>query len=174
MFDIGFSELMVIAVVALVVIGPERLPSVARSLGTMLGRAQRYFNSVKAEVNRELQLEELKRIQQETYDRVMAMETEVKTELARLETDVHSAATALDDAKPAALAEQSGEPALIAETAPSLAAPDSALTPSDVAPVEASAAASAEATATDVDSQQADLFADQSPLAAKPAQSQPS
>lgn len=168
MFDIGFSELMVIAVVALVVIGPERLPSVARSLGAMLGRAQRYFNSVKAEVNREFQLEELKRIQQETYDRVMAMETEVKTELARLETDVHSAATALDDATPAALAEQGGEQALAAEAAPPLAAP--AMTPSDVAPVDASAAA----TATEVDSQQADLFADQPPLATKPAQSQPS
>lgn len=97
MFDVGFSELMVIAVVALVVIGPERLPVVARTVGTFLGRAQRYFNSVKAEVNRELQLEELKRIQQETYDRVMSMETEVKTELARLETDVHSAVTALED-----------------------------------------------------------------------------
>lgn len=104
MFDVGFSELMVIAVVALVVIGPERLPAVARTVGTFLGRAQRYFNSVKAEVNRELQLEELKRIQQETYDRVMSMETEVKTELARLETDVHSAVTALEDG--AAHAEQ--------------------------------------------------------------------
>lgn len=96
MFDVGFSELVVIGVVALVVIGPERLPAVARTVGTMLGRAQRYFNSVKAEVNREFQLEELKRIQQETYDRVMSMETEVKTELTRLETDVHSAVTALD------------------------------------------------------------------------------
>lgn len=174
MFDIGFSELMVIAVVALVVIGPERLPSVARSLGTLLGRAQRYFNSVKAEVNREFQLEELKRIQQETYDRVMAMETEVKTELARLETDVHSAATALDDAKPAALAEPDGEQALVAEAEPPLAVPAPGMMSTEVMPADTYAAATDETIATEVDSQQADLFADQLPLAAKPAQSQPS
>ncbi|RTL55013.1 MAG: twin-arginine translocase subunit TatB [Rhodocyclaceae bacterium] len=91
MFDVGFSELVVIAVVALVVIGPERLPSVARTVGAMLGRAQRYFNNIKSEVNRELQLEELKRIQQETYERVMAMEAEVHGGLAQVENKIHEA-----------------------------------------------------------------------------------
>jgi len=97
MFDVGFSELIVIAVVALVVIGPERLPSVARTVGAMLGRAQRYFNSVKAEVNRELQLDELKRIQQETYDRVMAMEAEVHNGLAQIENTVHETAATVTE-----------------------------------------------------------------------------
>ena len=62
MFDIGFSELMVIGVVALIVIGPERLPKVARTLGHLLGRAQRYVNDVKSDINREIQLDELKKL----------------------------------------------------------------------------------------------------------------
>ena len=59
MFDIAFSELLIIAVVALVVLGPERLPKVARTAGHLLGRLQRYVNDVKADINREMQLEEL-------------------------------------------------------------------------------------------------------------------
>ncbi len=51
MFDIGFSEIIVIAVVALIVIGPERLPKVARTLGHMFGRLQRYVNDVKADIS---------------------------------------------------------------------------------------------------------------------------
>ena len=54
MFDIGFSEMMVIAVVALIVIGPERLPKVARTLGHLFGRMQRYVNDVKADICREM------------------------------------------------------------------------------------------------------------------------
>ena len=59
MFDVGFSELMVIAIVALIVIGPERLPKVARTAGHLLGRLQRYVSDVKADINREMQLDEL-------------------------------------------------------------------------------------------------------------------
>ena len=55
MFDIGFSEIVVIGVVALIVIGPERLPKVARTLGHMFGRLQRYVNEVKADINREME-----------------------------------------------------------------------------------------------------------------------
>lgn len=55
MFDVGFSELIVIAIVALVVIGPERLPKVARTAGLLLGRLQRYVNDVKADIKREMQ-----------------------------------------------------------------------------------------------------------------------
>jgi len=57
--DIGFTKLFVIGGIALVVIGPERLPKVARMVGTMLGRAQRYVSEVKAEVNRSMELDEL-------------------------------------------------------------------------------------------------------------------
>ena len=65
MFDIGFSELMVIAVVALVVIGPERLPKVARTLGHLFGRMQRYVTDVKADINREMKLDELRKYQEQ-------------------------------------------------------------------------------------------------------------
>ena len=63
MFDIGFSELVVIGIVALLVIGPERLPKVARTVGHLLGRAQRYVSDVKADINREMQLDELRKLQ---------------------------------------------------------------------------------------------------------------
>ncbi|MDE2129735.1 MAG: Sec-independent protein translocase subunit TatB [Betaproteobacteria bacterium] len=60
MFDIGISELGVIGVVALIVLGPEKLPKVARTVGNLLGRAQRYMADVKSEVNRQMELEELR------------------------------------------------------------------------------------------------------------------
>ena len=63
MFDIGFSEMIVIAVVALIVLGPERLPKAARTAGELIGRLQRYVSGVKADIERELQLEELKKLQ---------------------------------------------------------------------------------------------------------------
>jgi sec-independent protein translocase protein TatB len=64
-FDVSFSELMVIAVVALIVIGPEKLPKVARTLGALTGRMQRYVAQVKEEVNREVRFEELQQLQRE-------------------------------------------------------------------------------------------------------------
>ena len=65
MFDVNFSEMMVVAVVALIVIGPERLPKVARTLGHLWGRAQRYVNSVKSDISRDMSIEELRQVQQE-------------------------------------------------------------------------------------------------------------
>lgn len=63
MFEIGFSELVVIMVVALVVIGPERLPKVARTMGLLWGRAQRYVNGVKADLERDMAIAELRELQ---------------------------------------------------------------------------------------------------------------
>ncbi|WP_412479113.1 Sec-independent protein translocase protein TatB [Azonexus sp. IMCC34839] len=80
MFDIGFSELLVIGVVALVVIGPERLPKVARTLGHLLGRAQRYVNDVKADINREMQLDELKKLQSQVAESARTLEDSVRQE----------------------------------------------------------------------------------------------
>lgn len=82
MFDIGFSELLVIGIVALVVIGPERLPKVARTVGTWLGKLNRYAAQVKEDVNREMKLEELQKLQAEMKDtaqkyEIIAAETEV-------------------------------------------------------------------------------------------------
>jgi sec-independent protein translocase protein TatB len=64
MFDFSIGELMVIMVVALVVLGPERLPKVARALGHLYGRAQRYVNGVKADIARDMAIEEYKQLQQ--------------------------------------------------------------------------------------------------------------
>jgi sec-independent protein translocase protein TatB len=88
MFDIGFSELLVIAVVALIVIGPERLPRVARTVGLLTGRMRRYVGDIKADINREIQLEELKRLQQEVHDRVMAADSAVRREVHAVTEDV--------------------------------------------------------------------------------------
>ena len=65
MFDISFAELMMIAVVALLVIGPDKLPQVARTVGAFVGRLQRYVAQVKEEVNRDARFEELQKLQQE-------------------------------------------------------------------------------------------------------------
>ncbi len=81
MFDIGFSELIVIGIVALIVIGPERLPRLARTVGHLLGRAQRYVNDVKADINREMQLDELKKLQSEIADSAKGIENSLRQEL---------------------------------------------------------------------------------------------
>jgi sec-independent protein translocase protein TatB len=65
LFDVAFSELIVIAIVALIVIGPERLPKVARTLGALVGRMQRYVGHVKADIERQMQFEDLQKLQQE-------------------------------------------------------------------------------------------------------------
>jgi sec-independent protein translocase protein TatB len=88
MFDIGFSELLVIAVVALIVIGPERLPKVARTAGLLSGRLRRYVNDVKADINREMQLDELRKVQQEVAERIAAVESTVQYEMNKMEDAV--------------------------------------------------------------------------------------
>lgn len=78
MFDFGISELGVIGAVALVVIGPERLPQVARTVGALVGKAQRYVADVKAEVNRSMELEELQKMKQTMTDAVSEIETSTR------------------------------------------------------------------------------------------------
>jgi sec-independent protein translocase protein TatB len=65
MFDLAFPELIVIGIVALIVIGPEKLPQIARGAGRMLGQIQRYVNAIKTDINSELQLEDLQRLREE-------------------------------------------------------------------------------------------------------------
>jgi sec-independent protein translocase protein TatB len=74
MFDIGFSELILVALVALIVIGPERLPRVARTVGALLGRAQRYVNDVKSDIQREVDLDELKNVRDTFQDAARSVE----------------------------------------------------------------------------------------------------
>ena len=81
MFDVGFSEIMITAVVALIVIGPERLPKVARTLGHLFGRAQRYVNEVKTDIQREMELDELKKLQTSVQDTVNSIENTVRQEV---------------------------------------------------------------------------------------------
>ena len=89
MFDVGLTELMVIAVVALVVIGPERLPKVARTAGLLLGRLQRYVSDVKSDINREIQLDELKKMQQEMTSQVTSLQASVTHEMREVESSVN-------------------------------------------------------------------------------------
>jgi sec-independent protein translocase protein TatB len=111
MFDIGFSELIVIALVALIVIGPERLPRVARTAGALLGRLQRYVNDVRSDIQRELQIEDLKRLQREVEESARSIEVSVHKELREVETSLNRAAGANEPAPPAASREtEPGEP----------------------------------------------------------------
>ena len=98
MFDIGFSEIVVIAVVALIVIGPERLPKTARTLGHLFGRLQRYVADVKADINREMQLEELKKLQQEVRSAASEIETSVSAAARDVETGVRGVESELNTA----------------------------------------------------------------------------
>jgi len=86
MFDIGFTELIVIGVVALLVIGPERLPRVARTAGHLYGRMHRYVSTVKADISREMELDELRKAGQDLRQSVESVATEVEQQ-----------ATAVDD-----------------------------------------------------------------------------
>ncbi len=78
MFDFSFAELMVVMVVALIVIGPERLPKVARTLGHLYGRAQRYVNGVKADIERDMAVEEYRQLQQKVQAEASAVEQSVQ------------------------------------------------------------------------------------------------
>ncbi len=88
MFDFGFSELIVIGIVLLVVVGPERLPKVARTAGHLLGRLQRYVSDVKSDIQREMQLEELKKLQEQVRHQAQELESSVRSGAAKVESEV--------------------------------------------------------------------------------------
>jgi sec-independent protein translocase protein TatB len=96
MFDIGFSELLVIGIVALIVIGPERLPKVARTLGHLFGRMQRYVNDVKSDIAREMQLDELKKLQSSMQDAARSFESSVTSQVNAVETEAQKLAKEAD------------------------------------------------------------------------------
>lgn len=117
MFDVGLTELMVIAMVALVVIGPERLPKVARTAGLLLGRLQRYVSDVKSDINREMQLDELKKLQQQVTDQATSLEASVTHEMREVESSVNTAIAPLE-ADAAVAGPQSGIPGTQGAPAP--------------------------------------------------------
>lgn len=100
MFDLGFSEILVIGLVALIVIGPERLPGVARTIGHLLGRLQRYVSDVKSDIQREMQIEELKKLQQQVEQSARELETSVRGQIDSVRSEIHETAALLSD-KPA-------------------------------------------------------------------------
>jgi sec-independent protein translocase protein TatB len=79
MFDVSFTELLVIGVVALVVIGPERLPKVARTLGHLVGRAQRYVSDVKSDIQREVELDELRKLKDQMQDAAQSVQSSLQS-----------------------------------------------------------------------------------------------
>ncbi|CAG9215374.1 Sec-independent protein translocase protein TatB [Paraburkholderia tropica] len=91
MLDLGLTKMALIGVVALVVLGPERLPRVARTAGALFGRAQRYINDVKAEVTREIELDELRRMKGEFEQAAQNVEKNVHENLRQHETELNDA-----------------------------------------------------------------------------------
>lgn len=91
MFDIGFSELLVIGLVALIVIGPEKLPRVARTVGHLVGRLQRYVADVKSDINREVELEELRKMRDSVQEAASSIENSVTAGFSQTEADLNRA-----------------------------------------------------------------------------------
>ncbi len=97
MLDLGLSKMALIGAVALIVIGPEKLPRVARMVGTMLGKAQRYVADVKAEVNRSMDLEELKKMKDSVETAARDVEQSVQSTASDFEKDWSETTAALDE-----------------------------------------------------------------------------
>src|SRR5262245_30806611 len=111
MFDIGFSELLVIGVVALIVIGPEKLPRVARTVGHLAGRLQRYVADVKADINREVELEELRKMRDSMQQAASNFESSVQGEINKTESDLNKSVEAVVGDLPKSPSEIGAEPA---------------------------------------------------------------
>jgi sec-independent protein translocase protein TatB len=95
MIDLGIEKMMVIGAVALVVIGPEKLPRVARTVGTLLGKAQRYVADVKAEVNRSIELEELKKMKETVETAARDVESSIHGSVNDIQRELHDATSTL-------------------------------------------------------------------------------
>lgn len=96
MFDIGFSEMMIIGVVALVVIGPERLPKVARTMGHLFGRMQRYVSQVKTDINREMELAELGKVKSEFESAARSFQGDMESSAAAAEREIREVQSQID------------------------------------------------------------------------------
>jgi sec-independent protein translocase protein TatB len=123
MFDISFTEILVIAAVALVVIGPERLPKVTRTLGHLFGRAQRYVNDVKNDIQREMELEEFEKWKTSVEGTGRSIESSVRTEISQFQEAVEAGT------KPSAATPSTPTSETVTEAVPPLdGAPDSSAT----------------------------------------------
>jgi sec-independent protein translocase protein TatB len=88
MFDFGFTELMLIGLIALVVIGPEKLPRVARTVGHLTGRLQRYVADVKTDISREMELEDLRKMRDSVQQAASELEATVQGEISKTESEI--------------------------------------------------------------------------------------
>jgi len=151
MFDIGFSELMVIGVVALVVIGPEKLPRVARTIGHLLGRMQRHVAEVKADISREIQLDEMRRLQTQVEQSAREFSDDLQAQAREIESSVRNTAEELHQS--IANTAEPHEPApVIATHEPQPVAPSSYVSLEPAPVVTASLAAATVAAATTAES----------------------
>jgi sec-independent protein translocase protein TatB len=131
MFDISFTEILVIGVVALIVLGPERLPGVARTLGHLFGRAQRYVNDVKNDIHREIELEELKKFKTSVEGAAHSIETTVRSEIRQFQEAVD--ATEASSSNPAAPPRR---PEVVAEPGAPMDSPVTPITKASSLPVQ--------------------------------------
>lgn len=93
MFDFGFSEMVVIAVIGLVVLGPERLPKVAKQAGQWLGKLQRYVSDVKSDINRQMELDELRKLRGEVENAASSLESSVRSSVSDVQSEIDSIAS---------------------------------------------------------------------------------
>ncbi|WP_394062509.1 Sec-independent protein translocase protein TatB [Alcaligenes sp. WGS1538] len=136
MFDVSFTELIVIGVVALIVIGPERLPKVARTAGHLLGRAQRYVNEVKSDIQREINLDEVNKLKDQMEEAARSVRSSVEDTGKSLSQPLEQARDALQqasDSARSALSAQADEPARKADAPPAAPEPAAGHAPQDAA-----------------------------------------
>jgi sec-independent protein translocase protein TatB len=93
MFDFGFSEMVVIAVIGLIVLGPERLPRVAKQAGQWLGKLQRYVSDVKSDINRQMELDDLRKLQSEVKDAASNLESTFRSSVSEAQSEFDSIAS---------------------------------------------------------------------------------
>lgn len=120
MFDVGFSEMLVIAIVALVVIGPERLPKVARTAGVLFGRLQRYVAQVKADINREMEAADLGKVKSEFESAARTIKDDLEAQAASAEREVREMQASIDRDLEAAMGEAQAAKPPPAEPSPQL------------------------------------------------------
>jgi sec-independent protein translocase protein TatB len=96
MFDIGFSEMVVLAVVALVVLGPERLPKVAKQAGAWMGKLRRYVDDVKSDINRQMELTELRNLKSQLTDAAKDIETSISSTVSDVQTSFNDVQKSLE------------------------------------------------------------------------------
>ena len=178
MFDVSFTELLVIGVVALVVIGPERLPKVARTIGHLVGRAQRYVNDVKSDIQREVELDDLRKLKDQMQDAAQSVkstlsdtEASFRKPLESFEQDTMSALKGGTAADPTGVepvpALPAGETTAISEGAAEFAQTEVAAARTEVSPEPA--APRATVTANDSPSATAHVAAASPTPSAEPA-----